>query len=74
MNDNLIDRIYEAAFVPEQWQAVLDDLSARSGSAAGQLLVFNDIVPVQFRTSDLTRPVAEEFQHSAWQESSERNT
>ena len=73
-DETLIDRIYEAAFVPEQWQAVLDDLSARSGSAAGQLMVFNDIVPVQFRATDLTRPVVEEVVRVAWKNSSERIT
>ncbi|MBS7696197.1 MULTISPECIES: hypothetical protein [unclassified Chelatococcus] len=39
----LIDRIYEAAFVPEEWQAVFDELSSKSGSAAGQLLVFSTV-------------------------------
>ena len=73
-DETLIDRIYEAAFVPEQWQAVLDGLSARSGSAAGQLMVFNDIVPVQFTASDLTRPVVEEVVRGAWKNSSERIT
>ncbi|TWG94700.1 DNA-binding CsgD family transcriptional regulator [Mesorhizobium sp. J18] len=73
-DETLIDRIYEAAFVPEQWQAVLDDLSARSGSAAGQLMVFNDIVPMQFRATDLTTPVMEEFRRGAWRDSGERIT
>lgn len=68
-DQTLIDSIYEAAFVPELWQAVLDGLAARSGSAAGQLLVFNDIAPVQFKASDLTRPVVEEVVRSGWQTS-----
>lgn len=43
MNDNgLMDRIYEAAFNPEEWVPVIDSLAALSGSAAGQLLVFRD--------------------------------
>jgi DNA-binding CsgD family transcriptional regulator len=68
-DEALIDRIYEAAFVPEQWQAVLDQLATRSGSAAGQLLVFNDIAPVQFKASELTLPVVEEVMREGWQTS-----
>lgn len=68
-NGTLIDRIYEAAFVPEHWTAVLDGLAAKSGSAAGQLLVFSDVVPLQFKASDLTRPVVEEVVRSGWQTS-----
>jgi len=73
-DETLIDHIYEAAFVPDQWRTVLDELAARSGSAAGQLLVFNDVVPLQFQASDLTRPVVEEVVRGGWKKSSERIT
>ena len=35
MHDDLIDRIYEAAFVPERWPDVLESMSSLSGSVGG---------------------------------------
>ena len=40
MHDDLIDRIYEAAFVPEKWLGVIEDLSRVSGSATGGIVIF----------------------------------
>lgn len=37
--DFLIDRIYEAAFMPEQWPGVLEDLARLSDAAGGSLYV-----------------------------------
>ena len=71
-DEDVINRIYEAAFVPDQWTPVLEELAARSGSAAGQILIFNDVVPTQAKATALTSPVIDEFRRSAWQASSER--
>jgi DNA-binding CsgD family transcriptional regulator len=39
MTDDLIDRIYESAFMPEQWPGVLEDLSRISDAAGGSLYI-----------------------------------
>lgn len=44
---HLIDRIYEAAFVPDMWPIALDDL-AMSGSVGGALLVASEAHPPRF--------------------------
>lgn len=62
MQGPLIDRIYEAAFVPELWPHVLDDMAARSGSASAAVLVFNDRDrPPRYQTTALTRASLHEF-------------
>lgn len=61
MDDDLIDRIYEAAFVPELWPGVLDDLGAVSGAPAGKLIVFDDIKPIRFKATEVGFAVIEAF-------------
>lgn len=39
MTDDLVDRIYEAAFAPQNWLNVIEDLAKASGSTAGGILV-----------------------------------
>lgn len=41
--DAVVDRIYEAALVPELWRPVIDDLSAVSGSATGNLFLVHPV-------------------------------
>lgn len=53
-DDPLIDRIYEAAFVPEMWVGVMDQMAAASNSAAGTIGVFGD--DARFFASDYIRP------------------
>lgn len=53
--DALRDQIYEAAFVPDLWPDVLQQLSNVSNSAAGTIAVFSD--DVKFFATDLIRPV-----------------
>lgn len=36
---SVIDRIYEAALVPERWQATIDDMCAFSGSLSGSMIL-----------------------------------
>jgi len=52
VSDDLIDRIYEAAFVPELWSDVLEAAGDLSGSANGALFVFNENAPIRGRFSD----------------------
>jgi DNA-binding CsgD family transcriptional regulator len=42
MNSELIDRIYECSFVPEQWPDVLDDLAALVDARGGQLFAVRE--------------------------------
>jgi DNA-binding CsgD family transcriptional regulator len=59
MSDDLIDRIYEAAFVPELWSSVLEAAGDLSGSANGALFVFNEAAPIRGRFSDASPRSAE---------------
>lgn len=52
MSDDLIDRIYEAAFVPDLWSDVLEAAGDTSGSANGALFVFTEHAPIRGRFSD----------------------
>ena len=52
---SLSDRIYEAAFVPDLWPAVLQDVAAECGSATGSLLVLTSMThPPRYRTTPRT--------------------
>ncbi len=50
-----IDQIYEAAFVPERWPKVLDELASNSGAATGQIIVFDDLRPMEFQATGIIR-------------------
>lgn len=59
---SLVDQIYEAAFVPELWPAVLDEIAASSGSASGSILLFdNPELPPRYKTTALTEASLEAF-------------
>lgn len=63
MNDDLVDRIYEAAFVPEKWLGAIAELGKISGSVSGSIAVFapGDAAPdgmPAFRLSDIIRFLA----------------
>ncbi|HEY6631758.1 MAG TPA: helix-turn-helix transcriptional regulator [Rhizobiaceae bacterium] len=60
MEDDLVDRIYEAAFVPELWSDVLERLAALSGSAAGSVLAYDHVRPVGFRTVGPAQDILEQ--------------
>lgn len=62
MFDALIDQIYEAAFVPELWPDVLDDLVAASDSASAAVLIFRQReAPPIYRTTAVTRESLDRF-------------
>ncbi len=46
--EDLIDRIYEAAFVPEQWPGVLDDIAQRANATSGALLLVDQRAPPRY--------------------------
>lgn len=52
MFDDLTDRIYEAAFVPDLWAGALAAASELSSSADGAIFLFSDGSPVRGRLSD----------------------
>ncbi|MBW8909952.1 MAG: helix-turn-helix transcriptional regulator [Mesorhizobium sp.] len=57
----LIETIYEAAFVPERWNAVLKQASSLSNSASAQVFFFSDNGPPGGTTLDNLRPLFDEF-------------
>lgn len=57
----LIESIYEAAFVPEAWSSVLDEVCRLSDSASGQLLVFAGGDMTAWRSTECGRDELEEF-------------
>jgi hypothetical protein len=61
MYDDLIDRIYEAAFVPELWPEVLAGLNAASDAADGRLFVFDGMRPIGFKATEISHDTAEAF-------------
>lgn len=67
----LIDRIYEAAFIPELWAGVLDNLAVGSGSVSGSILIFRGLdTPPLYRSTPLTEPSLHAFTTTdQWRES-----
>jgi hypothetical protein len=53
MFDDLTDKIYEAAFVPELWGDTLSAAGSLSGSATGAILLFSADSPVRGKLSDI---------------------
>ena len=58
MSDDLIDRVYEAAFVPELWPKVLESAADLSGSATGAIFIYNDNAPIRGRYTDASPAAA----------------
>jgi DNA-binding CsgD family transcriptional regulator len=59
--DDLVDQIYEAAFVPELWSGVLDRLSAMTGSVGGAVLTASDRHPPRWAASEVVAPALHAF-------------
>ena len=51
MQERLIDRIYEAAFQPDCWPAVLNEVGRHARPHAGVLFVFDDMRPVRHKAT-----------------------
>lgn len=70
MTEDLLDKIYEAAFVPEFWPDVLNALSAVSGSESGAVLAFDGVQPVGVCATGSTQAVMQTILASgSWQQS-----
>lgn len=70
MQDDLTDRIYEAAFLPECWDDVLARLSEAVGSASGCLLLFDGPRPLGFAATGPMHDVLDRFcKDGLWQKS-----
>lgn len=61
MPNQLVDRIYEAAFVPDEWPQVLAAISDLSASASGAICLFSDESPVRGSAQENVRHLFEEF-------------
>lgn len=60
--DDLIERIYEAAFIPDVWPDVLERSRAATGSASASLLLYCvPEAPPRFIATEVTRPALERF-------------
>lgn len=65
----LIDKVYEAAFLPDSWSQVLQQIGDVTESVSGTLLVFEDFRPIRFRATPLIQPWTEMFCHELWRSS-----
>jgi DNA-binding CsgD family transcriptional regulator len=71
MSDTLIDRIYEAAVIPELWTDVLDDL-ARIGGGAGALLFAVEGQEVRTATTRSLADMIHDYIKDGWPARSSR--
>lgn len=65
MQDDLIDRIYEASFIPEKWPGVLDDLAGMTEAKGGLLFSARDKV-LSWTTSDNLEDVFQTYVTDGW--------
>ena len=61
VSENLIDQVYEAAFLPERWPDVLHAIAARAGSASGAVLSIGGGDPPRWRATELVQDALEEY-------------
>jgi DNA-binding CsgD family transcriptional regulator len=70
LSHDLIERIYEAAFVPEAWPALLQTMADNAGSVSGALIIHRrDTGPLWTSTPSIRDMGAEYCGSGAWQES-----
>jgi DNA-binding CsgD family transcriptional regulator len=65
MNEQLIDRIYESALVPELWPAVLDDLAQLVDARGAQLFAVRDKV-MSWTTSATLTDIFKSYVNEGW--------
>jgi len=58
----IVESIYEAAFVPETWHRVMQDISDVSNCAAGGIGLIDDSVTCKFLATDLIQPVLNDIE------------
>lgn len=64
MTDDLIDRIYECAVVPEMWPGLLDDLAEMTGAQGG--ILFSARSSLTWTASDSLSDVFAEYVEDGW--------
>ena len=72
MDADLVECIYEAAFVPDEWPNVLGKIAARANATTGELQVLTDGRPPFWRATELTRDMLGSFIASGQWQSCER--
>lgn len=65
MKAELIDRIYESAFVPELWPGVLDDLAKLANASGGLLFAVRDKV-LNWTSSSTLNEVFQSYVNDGW--------
>lgn len=65
MKTELIDRIYEASFIPEMWSGILDDLGEMTDSEGGLLFSDRDKV-LSWTASDTLKPAFSSYLQDGW--------
>jgi len=60
MIPELVDALYEAAFIPEKWPAVLSEITDAAASRAAVLIVFADGMPIRGKAVPLQQAQMEE--------------
>ncbi len=65
MSNNLIDRIYECSFLPEQWPGVLDELAGLVDAQGGLMFAVHDQT-VNWTCSLSIRPVFQSYFNDGW--------
>lgn len=69
MHNDLIDQIYEAAFLPECWTGVLEGIGAAVNSASGLVVVFDEVKPVQCKATPVIHDIMQDFCETRWRTS-----
>lgn len=65
MNTDLVDRIYEAAFVPELWPSLLDDMACLTEGKGGLLLTVRDKI-LSWTSSDNLEEAFDSYIKQGW--------
>ncbi len=66
---NILDKIYEAAFLPELWPEVLGQIAARAGASSGALLIIDKRLPPLFSATPNVVDTLTEFARTpSWYE------
>lgn len=60
-SEAIVDQIYEAAFVPDSWEAVLETTSRLSDSVGGAIFSFSQGAPLRGRTVEQLKPLLSDF-------------
>lgn len=65
MSTDLIDRIYECSFLPEQWPGVLDEMAGLVGAQGGLMFAVRDQA-VNWTCSLSLRPIFQSYFNDGW--------